>query len=94
MTDKPARLFRYEGRVHDELVFTAVDGGTIDFVQSGRFVACGPAMLAALKKAAAQFEFYAESHQAKQTPDGDQKAATNAALAAEMRAVIRQVEGG
>lgn len=74
-------------------------GGRIDvFVElsqaeiARRCAAFDP-MLRILKAAADQFAFYAASHRAKSTPDGDEKAATNDRMEAACRAAIAQAEG-
>lgn len=46
----------------------------------------------ALKKAAEQFDYYAECHRQKGTADGDEKEAVNRAMAADMRAAIAALD--
>jgi hypothetical protein len=53
-----------------------------------------PQLLALVTKAAQQFEFYAEQHAAKNTPEADAKAQVNRDLAAEMRAGVAEAVGG
>lgn len=43
----------------------------------------------AIIRAAMQFDYYAQQHSAKRTPDADKKAAVNVAFAAQMRAALR-----
>lgn len=52
-----------------------------------------PDLLAVAKMAAAQFDFYAEQHEAKGTPESAAKAQVNRAKAAECRAAIAKAEG-
>lgn len=49
-------------------------------------------MLAALRRSAAQFEFYAEQHRQKQTADGDIKMQVNRGIAAGLRDLIARAE--
>lgn len=60
---------------------------------NARLIAAAPEMAAALEKAAAQFEFYEQSHRAKGTQDGDAKAETNRAMAAEIHAILARIKG-
>ena len=51
-------------------------------------IAALPDLMDACQEAAAQFDFYAEQHAAKGTPDADAKAEVNRAKAASMRAAL------
>lgn len=55
---------------------------------NARLIAAAPDMAEALRKAAAQFRLYERLHAAKGTPDGNEKARTNAVMAAECEAAL------
>lgn len=59
----------------------------------GSLAATSPGLLAAIEKAAKQFESYAHQHRAKGTAQADRKAEVNAAIAAEMRLAIARATG-
>jgi len=55
---------------------------------NSRIVLKGRDLKRQLEKARYQFLFYAEQHRAKNTKDGDEKAETNARLAAEIQTTL------
>lgn len=60
---------------------------------NGYLFQAAPDLLSLCRKAAGQFRFYERQHRAKGTPEADAKAEVNAALAAEIEAVIAVAEG-
>jgi hypothetical protein len=60
---------------------------------NARLIAAAPELYAKVERAANIFRVYAELHRAKNTPEGDAKAASNEVIAEEMEAVLAKARG-
>lgn len=86
----PARVTDATGETIALVYLTALDTRKRDEAHAGNLalILAAPAMAEALGRAAAQFDFYAEQHSAKRTPDADAKAQTNRDMAEACRAAL------
>ena len=66
---------------------------TREDIANAHLIAAEPDLLEACEKAASIFEYYAQLHRAKGTPEGSLKAAENMKYARDMRAAIAKAKG-